>query len=487
MKPSNIDTLLFDFDFLDQIKEFNTLLVGFSGGLDSTVLLHNLSKVIKKNFSVNTQFPTSKTLIALHINHQISANAEYWQMHCQKVCKQLDVPIIIKKVLIPLKKNIEEQARTVRHSVFLNYLRQHSSQDNKIALILGHHQNDQAETLLLQLFRGAGIMGMASMPSIKTLGNGRLFRPFLDFARSKLEDYARANSLEWVEDESNADIHFSRNYIRHQILPLIQERWPGVLKSLSRTGKHCEEAQSNLEYLAKKDFPDFCWDSKQFPLEKLNLNLPQARIANILRLWFSCNGVRPPSVQLMNQVQYNVIQAAHDAQPKLYLGKHIWVKRYCRQLYLIVDEVANNKDSFNQVNLIEKKSKTKFLDWTSFPQPLNLGSEIGQLCPQAVTEKGILFPARSSIKVCFREGGEAFYWRGQTKRLKKLFQEWQVPPWQRDKIPLIYINEQLACVVGYAISDHFYQSQSEASNTEKKILKGYRINLTHSFSNIQDD
>lgn len=408
-------------DWLTQLERYQRVFVGFSGGLDSTVLLHSLA----------AQSAIFSKLTAVHVNHGLSPNAWVWQQDCQQFCAVLKIPLVIKSVEFARQSNIEETARKARYQVFAQLLEQSD------CLVLGHHLNDQAETLLLQLFRGAGIEGLSAMSDAKKFVQGDLLRPFLHHSRQTLEDYAQLNQLQWLDDESNQDISFSRNYVRHQVLPLLSARWPGIINNLARTSAHCQQAQANLDDLARMDCPALAQASNQLVITTFS-HLPSSRITNILRLWFKVNQIRLPNTLTFNRLLSEVINASQDANPQISWDE-VSVRRYQQNLYLVKRQL---------------KSSAPVIAWTSFPDSLDLG-ELGTLYAKA-KDKGLMIPPESKIEVRFRQGGELFYWRGQSKQLKKLLQEWQLPPWLRDQIPLLYINGELAAVIGYAISDSFY-------------------------------
>lgn len=419
---------LIDAGCLEQLAQFKRLFVGFSGGLDSTVLLHNLA----------LQPSLAKKLIAIHINHGLSINAFAWQTHCQQLCEHLAIPLIIKAVNFERQANIEAEARKARYEVFASLLEQED------CLILAHHLDDQAETLLLQLFRGAGIDGLAAMTGQRPFAKGQLVRPFLALSRSSLELYAQAQQLEWIEDESNQDPGFSRNFLRQALIPLIQTRWPAVNQNLARTAEHCQQARENLDDLAKIDCPELSENKNTLSLGAIR-HLSWSRLTNILRLWLRMNQQKLPNTLTFNRLIEEVIHAEKDSEPLVCWDK-ICIRRYKQTLYLL-------------------KQQTEFLTrevlWFSFPEPLYLQG-LGYL--KAISAKeGLVIEPGSKLEVRFRQGGEFFNWHGQRKQLKKLFQEWQIPVWLREQTPLLYVNEQLAAVAGYAVSDHFYQKASQAA------------------------
>ncbi|WP_028387531.1 tRNA lysidine(34) synthetase TilS [Legionella fairfieldensis] len=417
---------LLDPDWVKQLAQCTRIFVGFSGGLDSTVLLHNLAE----------QSELRKKLVAVHVNHGLSMHALLWEEHCQRFCNASGLPLRIKKVEVDRQANIEEKARQARYKIFASLIKAGD------CLILGHHQDDQAETLLLQLFRGAGVGGLSAMATAKEFMEGQLLRPLLQHSRQTLENYANWYQLQWIDDESNEDIRFSRNYLRHQIIPLLQSRWPEVVTCLARSANHCQQAEANLDDLAKIDCPELSYKTMTLSLTPL-LSLSKARIDNVLRVWLKRHQLRLPDTVTFNRLITEVIDARGDANPQV-SWDNVCIRRYQQTLYLL-----KNNQAILPVSL----------PWSFFPEPLYLEG-IGDLHAK-LTNKGLHCPEHSLLEIRFRQGGELFSWHGQTKRLKKLFQEWSIPPWLRDRIPLLYINSQLACVVGYAVSDLFYREHCE--------------------------
>ncbi len=452
---------LIDADWLNQLVSYHTLYVGFSGGLDSTVLLHNLAR----------QPLLAGKLSAVHIHHGLSAHADAWQAHCETFCSSLFIPLLVNQVAIEQRSNIEEQARAARYAVFSDLL------DDNDMMLLAHHADDQAETLLLQLFRGAGIDGMAAMPAVKSLGKGKLVRPFLLHSRKTLEDYADLHQLNWVDDESNQDSAYSRNFLRHQVMPLLRERWPGVDVNLARSARHCQQAKINLQAFAELDGDDLTANTlsltglpgrlcerseaiQRFGVHPLDCVATAhkydefyARLANTLRIWLKNNQVRLPSTDTFNRLITEVIHARHDAAPSVEWDS-VCVRRYQNKLYILKAGAV---------------ARPATIEWLGFPASLPLGDQCLNAIP---AEKGLQVPEGSKISIRFRQGGESFDWHGQNKTLKKLFQEWHVPPWERDMLPLIYINDELAAVVGFAVGDRYYAKPPSSGACEGRGVGG---------------
>lgn len=416
--------------FTDALKtclyKYKRLFVGFSGGLDSTVLLHLLSSD-----------PTVKAkLIAVHINHGLSKNANNWQRKCAEFSRQLDVAFITHALNLSPGPNVELRARDGRYAFFQEQI---GAGD---CLLLAHHQDDQAETLLLHLLRGAGVDGLAAMPPLRSCGSGELLRPLLQFQRQDLYDYAVAAHLSWSEDESNEDLDLNRNFIRRVILPQLKTKWPAAVANIARTAFHCQETRQLMDALALNDCPQLATHTHSLDLEPL-LHFDTQRLGNILRYWLRKQGRVMPQTEQLKQIIAAIIFAAPDAKP-LFEGNGYQLRRFQNRLYISGEKQA--------IIITERV-------WFNFPGTLQLSNSIS-LKAQPV-EEGIFLPCPETIRIAPRRGGERFFWRGKTRVVKKLLQEWEIPPWQRDSIPFLYVNDQLAAIINYAISDHFRGSGSD--------------------------
>lgn len=408
--------------------QHDRVFVGYSGGLDSTALLHALQALPGLN----------NKLFAIHVHHGLSPNADDWVRHCQNFCKTFDVPLIVRHLELDIESNIEETLRIARYQAFSDEL------ESNDCLVIAHHGDDQAETLLLQLFRGAGVDGMAAMScQSMTIHQGQLYRPLLGLTRSDLEAYVAFHGLNFVQDESNLNPEFLRNYLRQQVIPLIKSKWPGVVGNLLKTADHCYEAKTNLEALAALDCIGLNTFSPQLPYASLK-KLPSVRLKNVLRLWLKHNEVKCPSQAQLQRLLVDVIAAADDKKPLVQWGGVV-IRRFQQTLFLLKTAQISSSD---------------VIFWPHFPLPIKLST--GSYLHAISCDDGQYVPNGADISVHFRKGGERFFWRGQTKKLKKLMQEWQIPPWQRDSIPLVYINGELASVVGFAVSDRFYRTSTHA-------------------------
>lgn len=356
--------------------------VAFSGGLDSHVLLHFLK----------TEFP-ELNIRAVHVNHQLLPEAVIWEKHCKKICRELNIPLATIRVKI-LKKpghSLEALARQARYTAIQKLLKKSD------ILFTAHHQDDQAETVLLQLFRGAGLKGVSAMPSLLKLNNIIILRPFLNFSRQDLLNYAQTNKLNWIEDPSNKNYIFDRNYLRNIIFPLLKKRWPEITKILNRFAKHCGEQEKLLSHQAH--------DSH---------NTQQK---NILRQLILKNKLDLPSEKVLDEI-LKTKTARGDKNPVVTWGNN-QVRRFKNQLY------------FSRIKLSRKILSQKDMTWLKKYLPYNLDDK--------------------NIAIKYRIGGEKIKLKNHPhhKTLKNLFQEWGVPPWERDKIPLIFYKNKLIAITGY--------------------------------------
>jgi tRNA(Ile)-lysidine synthase len=295
------------------------ILIAYSGGVDSSVLLHQLA---------HTQ-PLDQ-LRAIHINHALYPEADHWQAHCEAICQSLGIPLICiqLKEAPPQGASIEAWARDQRHAIFAAHL-----QPGDI-LMTAQHADDQAETLLLQLIRGAGPKGLSGMPAEKPLGEGRLQRPLLSWNKEKILAYAQAHQLSWITDHSNQDLTFDRNYLRQGVIPLLKDRWPGLEQTLSRSAAHCAEQESLIKHLLAPLYQGVQGSAPgTLSIEALLANPPGVQRA-LVRHWLAEQGFPLPSRDKFEKIFENVIPARPDAQPLLVWGGQC-IRRYRDNLYAL--------------------------------------------------------------------------------------------------------------------------------------------------------
>lgn len=286
------------------VRQNQSLVVAYSGGLDSTVLLHAANRMVQG---------IGCDLSALHIHHGLSANADAWAESCASVCRAQGIPLTVIRVDVPRcsGEGMEAAARRVRHQAF----DEHSAD----WILLAHHADDQAETVLHNLLRGAGVRGAAAMPEVR----GRLMRPLLGFGRATLLAYAKHHRLTWIDDESNADTRYTRNFLRHQILPPIISRFPRGSEHLAAAAGRFAEADSLLDDLARLDLGD---SHAEFPLpRKLFREMPAPRARNLLRAMLKWHHVQPPDEVRLAEFVRQLLTAGSDRHPSIDLGRYsLW-------------------------------------------------------------------------------------------------------------------------------------------------------------------
>jgi tRNA(Ile)-lysidine synthase len=388
--------------------------VAFSGGLDSTVLLHLLASLAQRE--------ALPALRAIHVQHGLQAAAEAWPAHCQQVCAALGVPLLLREVQVQSGASLEQAAREARYQAFVEVL----AADE--LLLTAQHRDDQAETLLFRLLRGAGARGLSAMPAHRALGSGQLLRPLLDVSRAELAAYARQHALQWVEDPSNTDERFSRNFLRQQVLPLLTQRWPQASASMARSAAHLSEAQGLLDELAQADLaamaqdPRFAWVTlPSLPLAAL-LNLSAPRQRNVLRHWLAPLTPLPDSDHWAGWT--SLAHAAEDAAPIWRLARGQLQRADGRLWWL---------------------SGTWLQAMTSINLPLSVGEPLQLPANGCVWLQGQA--PSGTLHVRYRVGGERLHLAGRGHRdLKRLLNESAVPAFLRSRLPLLYQGEQLLAV-----------------------------------------
>ncbi len=292
-------------DFTASLRNDTHLWLAYSGGVDSHVLLHSLHQAI-------THHPTL-TLHAIHINHQLQPQAKQWQQHCAEICQILAIDYHSESIEVtPMaRQSLEAIARNKRYQALTKRL------NHDDYLITAHHQNDQAETLLLQLLRGAGPQGLAAMPRVTNLAaGGYLARPLLHISRKTIVDYAQTHQLRWVEDGSNQSLQFERNFLRHKLLPQILQRYPSAYRTITRSAKLCGETSELTTALAAIDLnaTQITASPNELSVEKIK-ELSPARQRNLVRYWLAQQKVPLPSAIKLHHIIEDVIHSRYDAMP----------------------------------------------------------------------------------------------------------------------------------------------------------------------------
>lgn len=403
---------------LDKLPSIKRIWVAYSGGMDSHALLHALIR-LQPEYGFEVQ--------AIHVNHGLNAKADMWEMHCMKVCGSLGIACHLLKVEVKPqpKESLEETARIARYTAFKTCMRKGDY------LVTGHHADDQAETFLLQLLRGAGTKGLSAMPVLSAFDKGFLLRPLLSLSQSILKTYAISQNLQWIEDESNNQVAFDRNYIRHHVVKPLKSRWPHFANSVCQSAKHCAESEALLQELVIEDFKQIEENGK---LNLLKLaKLTPVRRHHVLRHWLKQESFPMPGRVHLAQFEKQFIGTRLDANPKL-CWSTVQLRRYQNDLYVLSNPYP---ESFSNCLLWDLQS------------PLNLPGMLGLLTTKEKLGQGLsnsTLQRHKTVEVRFRKGGEKLCME-HTQRLKKRFQDWKIPPWERGRIPLIYIDGELAQIV----------------------------------------
>jgi tRNA(Ile)-lysidine synthase len=456
-----------------QVRQGDRLAVALSGGIDSVVLLHLLVPL-----SASMGFGLS----AVHVNHGISANAGKWSTFCGDLCHGLGIFLETARLKIECEPgtSLEAVARDGRYQVFATLQADY--------VVLGQHQDDQAETLLLQLLRGAGVKGLAAMPLVRDLPLGealrdeslaaeareprdaaaprdrpRMLRPLLHVSRREIEDYARENGLRWITDESNEDVSFDRNFLRSEVFPLLEKRFPAYRATFSRASRHMAEASSLLDELAEADSAASLVPQKLHIEDLRRLNLPRAR--NLLRYMFARHGAVLPSTVKLDDILRQLVSSRCDANPHVIFGDielrcfrgiiHIRKVRKPGQLQEPSGEAALPAASAASIAPVAWRGESEL----SLP---HLGGILSFRRENQMENGGGIQLAKlleQPVTIRLRQGGERL--RPDCNRprrsLKNLLREALLPLWERDVLPLIFSGDQLACVPGIGI-DCAYQA-----------------------------
>ena len=362
------------------------IVIALSGGIDSVVLLHFL----------NSHYPGN--IRAVHINHNLSKHSKDWSLFCKELCHKQGVEFKSIDINIKTSSNVEENARKKRY----NSLKSELSKNE--VLCTAHHQEDQSETFLLQLFRGSGVAGLASMPKMKSFADAFLYRPFLNISKQLIVDYATKYNLDWVEDDSNINLNFKRNLLRLEFIPKLESGFEGVIKNISRSAYHQSEALKLINDLAEIDIEKFNLVINH-KIQVLPLTeLPERRVANVLRYYIAQRGFLMPSNKVLTEL-ISVLRAKDDA--KVILKWHLYeVRRYDNELYFFDGEPDRSNEDCPLFN--------KLKDQTNFT-------------------------------IRFRQDGQRVRLKGKkhSSSLKKILQSANIPPWERDKLRMYYINDTL--------------------------------------------
>ena len=449
--------------FLARHPPAPTYWIGYSGGLDSHVLLHLAAELRR----LEPRHPIK----AIHVHHGLHPDADAWADHCASTCEALGIELRIMRVDAQPGpgESPEESARIARYHALKTQL------GDKDCLLLAQHRDDQAETLLLQLFRGAGVEGMAAMSEHAELNPGTLARPLLGFSRDLLSDYAVANGLRWIEDDSNRDETFDRNFLRQRILPQLRRRWPGIQGNLTRSAAHCAEASLHLENLADQLLRGVILDPRANTLDVESLQgLARHEQKLALRRWITRSGFRRPATRILERILDESLSAARDRNPVVG-WKEGEVRRYRTALHLMrpLPPAPTQSETF-----------AHWLPWPADETAISLPNDNGEVRMRKIAgttdSPGLSWNAWISggVRIGYRLGGEKIRLPGRngSHEVRKLCQEAGIPPWIRERIPLIFIDDRLAAVSGYWYAADLLATAADPA----RILLEWRMPWVHS-------
>lgn len=410
------------------------LLIAFSGGLDSTVLLHSIA--------IAARDLPRYTVCAVHIDHQLHPESRRWRQHCAETAGALNVEYRHRQVHVdPRSGGLEAAARDARYEALRGLM---VAGD---CLVTAHHADDQLETLLLALMRGAGVRGLAGMPACQPFGPGWHMRPLLEFTRDELRRWADAEALQWLTDPSNEGRRFDRNYLRHEVIPFLTRRWPAAARASARSAGHLADASALLGELAASDVAAASVGDCLSVDRLAAMAGPRRR--NALRFWLKVRGARMPSTRKLFSLEHDMLAAQGDRLPCIEWDG-FEVRRHRGLLYAADAQPR-----------LETVSQPLVWNWR---EPIDLPSGLGRLRTEAVDRSG--FSAATlppQIEVRFRTGGEQLKVAGDAhhRKLKKLLQSSSVLPWWRDRIPLLYVRGELAAVGDLWIAESFAAAAGE--------------------------
>ncbi len=403
------------------LSESASLKVAYSGGIDSHALLYALYEL---------RDLTPWLVSVVHVDHGIHSESRAWAEHCVRVCAALGFPCEVEHVTVGEARagGLEATARRLRYECLARHV---GATD---VLLTAHHLDDQAETVLLQLLRGGGVHGLSAMPMVTGFSAGELMRPLLGYTRAALNAYASAHGLRWVEDTANRDLRHARNFMRHRMLPLLERRWPSVRSVLARTAQHAGEAASLLDTLARIDLQSTRPDQGASLAVGALLRLPAERRRNVLRYWMRQQGHRPPSTLLLAKVM-QIIEVPTRSQSAVVRWAGTEICRYRDTLSVVRPFIVPEPGlrlAWNPAVALELPGTGQVLR--------AVGCDGEGLSRERI--------AGAPLTVRWRTGGERCRLPGRRHhhKLKKLLQAAGVPPWERRRLPLIFVGEELAAV-----------------------------------------
>ena len=433
------------------------IVVAYSGGVDSQVLLHGINQLkqdLQRDF----------ILSAIHIHHGLSQHADQWQSHCQQECDSLGVNFLTEKVFVKStpRQSLEAQAREARYNKLFELAPSGS------CVLLGQHQDDQLETFLLQLKRGAGPKGLSAMARTWETKSGQesnsksqksviFHRPLLDMSRKDILGYAGSHKLNWCEDESNLNIEFERNFLRRDVLPIMLQRWPELASTVSRSAMLCSQQQTLLEESCEEKLAEIEASDKSLYIPKLQ-ELSQAWMHQVVRYWLAKKSIQSPSLAVLNLLNSDVFDADEDANPVLQ-WQNWQFRRFNKQLFVMAKPSPKIEFSIlwqgeKQIDMPKQLGSLLFLESSNSDHQLDSGVRFDP-------RKGPITIRTGGYSVKFKPTGSL-----HSKPVKQWFKEWKVAPWLRGSVVLIIQND----VVLSLFCEGKWQHSEQANNTPDSMV-----------------
>ncbi len=390
-------------------NKYKNFLLGFSGGIDSSVLLYLLNKFRNKK---------KLKIRAIHINHNINKLSKKWENHCIKICQNNNIKIIKKNIKKKEKKNIESKYREKRFKIFFKELKK------KEILLTAHHKNDQCETILLALKRGSGITGLIGIKKKYNINKKTIIRPLINIEKKEIIKYAYLKKIKWINDTSNNNINFDRNFLRINIIPLILKRWPSFISCVYRTSKICFQQEKLLNKLIKKKYKNINFKKNFININILN-NLKKEEFYFLIRKWLKNNKKKMISYKLIKLLRKNFIKNKKKIYYQIFFKEFI-LNKYKNNIYI-------TKKYINNINILKwKKNKKKIL----------LPNKLGKLYinKKKINKFLIRKPnINENIYIKFNIKGYISLYK-KKKKIKNIWQELKIFPWERKNIPIIFYN-----------------------------------------------
>ncbi|QCI26268.1 tRNA lysidine(34) synthetase TilS [Buchnera aphidicola] len=412
-------------EFINLINKNQSILLSYSGGLDSTVLLYQLVQWKKK-------YPNLK-LRAIHIDHQINIKSYHWSKHCQKICKIINIPLIIKQITIPNTNNFQENARKIRYKIIINHMNK-----NEI-LLTAHHLDDQCETLFLSLKRGSGLSGLSGISYVKKIDeNKTLFRPLLRYKKKQLYQWAISNNLDWIEDNSNFNNKYDRNFIRNKIIKNIEKKWPFFQKNCYKSMQIFYIQEKSLNQFLDNTLLKHLVFKNILNIQNLQTIQQETQILLIRRWIQKYKKIIPTYLQIQN-IYYYLMQY-HQKYTKFTIPfKNFKISRYKNMIFQIDKH---------------KSIKKKIIFWHNYTRPLQLPEQLGQIIQNKYGTK-IPKPKKNDlVNIRFQTNKKIIIFQNYKTPIKNIWQYHNIPPWNRNRIPLLFYNDTLIYIIGILLIDH---------------------------------